>query len=125
MAAIQAVRQGVRKFVLVQCPGDEVEAWIESYAYAQPEQAHHLGELGYGLRETLQELGVPLNVANQGAARKLLLGKLPHASLVKKTVLAACQSLGAPITKDHEADAFVCANWGLSEWGKQCVGVAA
>lgn len=93
-----------------------VIAYIESYGFAQHTAAHTLGELGGVVRLELVRAGVEIRTANMGSARKLLLGKVPRKD-VKVAVFSALHAAGAPFGSLDLADAFVAANWGLSESG--------
>lgn len=100
-------------------------AWIESYAYGQRTAAHTLGELGGVVRLELVRAGIEIRTANMSTARKLLLGKVPTRTskdepgrpTAKEAVQAALRAAGAPAWTPDEADAYVCANLGLSELG--------
>jgi hypothetical protein len=90
------------------------EVWIEGYAFAQRTSAHTLAEVGGVVRLEFVRAGVQLHTANMGTARKLLLGKLPRKG-AKFAAHAALHAAGSPAWTHDEADAFVCANLGLSE----------
>ena len=91
--------------------------FIESYGYAQADTAHSLGELGGVLRLFLYENGIDVRVANMGSARKLLLGKVPRKGKeAKQAVWNTLYAAGARcFTRLDETDAFVCANYGMSQ----------
>jgi hypothetical protein len=91
-----------------------VEAWIESYAFAQRTSAHTLAEVGGCVRLELLRAGVAIRTANIGTARKLLLGRLPRKG-AKYAAHAALHAAGSPAWSLDQADAFVAANLGLSE----------
>ena len=82
-----------------------------------------LGELRAAVRlELLRELGLCAELAEQSSARKLLLGHLPTADrklIVEQTVRSMP---GSAVFEDgDQIDAFVAANWGLSELGAPCI----
>lgn len=69
------------------------------------------------LRHVLfRELGIAAEWAPQSSARKLLLGKLPSKGR-KEIVRRVVDSLHS-FEDGDQADAFVAANWGLSELGQ-------
>jgi hypothetical protein len=90
------------------------EVWIEGYAFAQRTSAHTLAEVGGVVRLEFVRAGIAIHTANMGTARKLLLGKLPSKG-AKFAAHAALHAAGSPAWTHDEADAFVCANLGLSE----------
>lgn len=90
------------------------EAWLEGYAYSRNTAAHTLAEVGGVVRLELVRGGIAIHTANMSSARKLLLGKLP-AKGAKHAAHAALHAAGSPAWSLDEADAFVCANLGLSE----------
>ncbi len=101
--------------------------WFESYAFGKHTSSHTLGELGGVVRIALVEAGVIISTANMSTARKLLLGRLPARGSgvkVKDEVFRTLHSAGMPFgpaaTARDEADAFTCANLGLSEQGAYC-----
>jgi hypothetical protein len=96
------------------------EAWIESYAYGLRTAAHTLAEVGGVVRGHLDMAGMRLHTANMSSARKLLLGNVPRSD-AKEACREALRAAGMP--KDwslDESDAFVAANWGLSQAGAFC-----
>lgn len=95
------------------------QAWIESYAFSQRTAAHTLAEVCGVVRLELVRAGVEIRTANQGAARKLLLGKVPRSD-VKVAVYSALRAAGATFETLDECDAFVAANLGLAEAGAFC-----
>ena len=95
------------------------QAWVESYAFNQRTAAHTLAEVCGVLRLELVRAGIEIRTANQSAARKLLLGKLPRAD-VKVAVYSALRAAGATFETFDESDAFVAANLGLAEAGGYC-----
>ena len=99
-------------------------AYVESYGYSHHTAAHSPAELGGVVRLALVRAGLDLRTSNMGAARKLLLGKVPRAN-VKVAVHSALRAAGAPFESLDVADAFVAANFGLSEAGGFCFAQAA
>jgi hypothetical protein len=90
------------------------EAWIEGYAFSRHTAAHTLGEIGGVVRLELVRSGIAIHTAHMSRARKLLLGKVPRKG-AKHAAHAALHAAGSPAWTLDEADAFVCANLGLSE----------
>jgi hypothetical protein len=90
------------------------EAWLEGYAFSQNTAAHTLAEVGGVVRLELVRAGIAIRTANMSTARKLLLGKVPRKG-AKHAAHAALHAAGSPSWTLDEADAFVCANLGLSE----------
>lgn len=93
-------------------------AWFESYAFSQRTAAHSLGELGGIVRLSMIKRDIQIGVSNMGAARKLLCGHIPRGTNPKKVVQATLDAAGAPtevLASGDLCDAYVCANWGLSE----------
>lgn len=95
------------------------DAIVEGYSFAsQSSQAHSLGELGGVVRHQLVEkLGIVPASVPVHSARKLLLGKLPRkdAKIATRAYLTKC---GMPASWSmDEGDAFVVANYLLSELG--------
>lgn len=102
------------------------QAFLESYAFGQDTAAHTLGEIGGVVRLYLLQTGVELHTSQMGTARKLLLGSvptkqtLPEGTTIKDVILRTLQDSGAPFFGEEYydvADAFVAANFGLSELG--------
>lgn len=90
------------------------DAWIEGYAFFQRTSAHTLAEVGGVVRLELVRAGIRIHTANMGSARKLLLGKCPS-KVAKVAAHRALRAAGSPLWSLDESDAFVCANYGLSE----------
>jgi hypothetical protein len=90
--------------------------WIEGYAFNQATAAHTLAELGGVVRLELVRAGLEVRTANMSTARKLLLGKVPRSG-AKDAVVATLRAAGATFATADEADAYCCANLGLSELG--------
>jgi Holliday junction resolvasome RuvABC endonuclease subunit len=94
-------------------------AVLEQYAFtSRHAHAHSLGELGGICKVLLTErCRIPVDVVPPASARKLILGRLPRKD-VKAHTRAALTRMGMPPAwTDDEADAFVVANWKLSEIG--------
>lgn len=97
---------------------------VEQYAFSQKlTRAHALGELGGVVKLDLKrELGIVAEPVVASSARKFLCGKLPQKD-VKAFVIAQLKMMGANFKTDDEADAFVVANWCLSETGQVALSV--
>lgn len=98
--------------------------WIEGYAFNQATAAHTLAELGGVVRLELVRAGFDIRTANMSTARKLLLGKVPRPG-AKDAVVATLRAAGATFETADEADAYCCANLGLSELGGYFFGQVA
>ena len=94
-------------------------AFIESYAFSRKTAAHTLAEVGGVVRLELLRAGLEIRTAPIGTARKLLLGRIPRSD-IKAAVVAAVRAAGGRFESFDEADAFVAANYGLSELGGFC-----
>jgi len=101
--------------------------WIEGYAFSRVSASTHiLAELGGVVKLELVRAGMQVQIANMGTARKLLLGRVPRGKgAAKKGALKALRAAGMPFrsgkdTWNDEADAFVAANFGMSELGGHC-----
>jgi hypothetical protein len=94
--------------------------WTEEFAFSQKQsQSHALGEGGGVVKLALyQQLGLVVIPVVASSARKLMLQHLPKSD-VKTFTHWNIRQLGAPIDKwnGDEIDAFVVANFGLSELG--------
>lgn len=93
-------------------------AWILGYAYnkADMSRAHLAGELGGVVKYALVEIGVEVEVVVESRARTLL-GKAPRKD-AKVWATERLMRAGAPPSWPQDVlDAFVGANWGLSELG--------
>jgi hypothetical protein len=92
--------------------------WIEGYpAGGRIFGLDKLAEVGGVVRLLVRKGGIVAETAPLSTARKLLLGKLPRRD-VKAVVHAAVRSLpGCNLSTGDELDAFVAANYGLSELG--------
>lgn len=77
---------------------------IEGYAFARPNQAHQVGELGGVIRVALAELGVPWLAVPPSTVKKYATGK----GTADKTamVVAARERLGYERQQPDEADAL-------------------
>jgi hypothetical protein len=93
-------------------------AYIEDYAYSRSSSSvTKLAELGGHARvEFLRRLGLVLHPVGEAQARRLLLGRLPPKDR-KVAAQRALYAAGAPFANGDECDAFVVANFGLSEFG--------
>lgn len=97
---------------IVESPGVDGfwEAWIEggiTHGHHVIEQAEVRGAFRLELSRRLQRPG---QIAEQSAARKLLLGRLPPSDR-KSAVVSVLGQMGAPFQDDHQCDAFVAANF--------------
>jgi hypothetical protein len=95
--------------------------WIEGYpASGRVFNLAMVAEIGGVARDHLAtRLGLYAETAPQSTARKLFLGKLPREDK-KAHVVQAIQALASPSWTPDECDAFVAANFGLSELGFPC-----
>lgn len=75
-----------------------------------------LAELGGVVRDRLAELDLFPRPVAEMTGRKLLLGRVPTRDR-KAAVVSALQQCGADFDDADQADAFVAANYGLSELG--------
>jgi Holliday junction resolvasome RuvABC endonuclease subunit len=104
----------VREFALENRASD---CFVEGYAFsARSSSVTKLAELGGHARVEFLSYGRMLRTVVASQARKLLLGKLPQKN-AKVMVQQALYAHGAPFSNDDECDAFVVANFGLSELG--------
>lgn len=117
--------------VEIRCFAVEVHAtavWIEDLPSGRAFHIPQLAELrGFIRAELARDLQLRLFVerANQSSIRKLLMGKLPQSDR-KKAVAAVLDCMTAecpiqPFSNGDERDAFVVANWGLSELAAPCI----
>ena len=100
-------------------PGSDLAGcYIEQYAFSRNNsQASRLMELGGIARMKLFGLDVVPATVNTSPARKLLLGKVPRSDQ-KIAVQRFLFDAGAPKAwEENICDAFVVANYGLSECG--------
>ena len=119
----------------VRCFAVQVHAtavWIEDLPSGRAFNIPQLAELrGFIRAELARDLQLRLFVerANQSTIRKLLLGKLPPSD--RKAAVAAvldCMTAECPIkpfANGDERDAFVVANYGLSELAAPCIALPA
>lgn len=93
-------------------------AFVEEYAFsARSSSVTKLAELGGVVRvAALEGRHTLLRPVVASQARRLILGRLP-AKHAKVAVQQALYRAGAPFANDDECDAFVVANFGLSELG--------
>lgn len=111
-----------------------VGAFVEGYAFYGARavgQPHALGELRAVVRRTLiARFGWAPTPVSPGAARSLFFGKVPKkppgakCDWLKSYILASVREVGAPFKHDDEADAFLVANYGLSEIGSAALSLA-
>lgn len=104
------------RLVAFACTQGVTSVWIEGYAFSQATAAHTLAEVGGVVRLELVRAGFEIRTANMSTARKLLLGKVPRKG-AKDAVVATLRAAGATFGTADEADAYCCANLGLSELG--------
>ena len=97
-------------------------AWIEGYpASGGVYNLDKLAEIGGVVRDHLANyFRLYAETAPQSTARKFFLGKLPQRER-KAIVVENVQALASPEWTADECDAFVAANFGLSELGLPCV----
>jgi Holliday junction resolvasome RuvABC endonuclease subunit len=121
--------------VEVRCFAVQVHAtavWIEDLPSGRAFNIPQLAELrGFIRAELARDLQLRLFVgrANQSTIRKLLLGKLPPSDR-KKAVATMLDCMTAecviqPFEDGDQKDAFVVANWGLSELAAPCIALPA
>lgn len=105
---------------------DVVGAWVESYALSQNTSAHTSAELGGVVKHELAvQLKLIVKTAQMASARTLFMGagNLPRAD-AKEVLHTAVKSQTAVFSTGDEIDAFVAANWGLSELDLTCIASA-
>lgn len=96
-------------------------AWIEDLPTQAAFNIPQLAELrGFIRSELMRECGLFVERAPQSSIRKLFLGRLPPRER-KQAVIAALDCMTDVFQTADEKDAFVVANWGLSELGAPCV----
>lgn len=92
-------------------------AYVEDYAYSRSSSSTtKLAELGGHARVEFARSGLVLHPVTASQARRQLLGRLP-AKDAKRLTHEALTAAGAPFRNGDEADAFVIANFGLTELG--------
>ncbi len=97
-------------------------AWVLGYAFnkAQVSRLAAAGELGGIVKLGLIDAGIQTQVVVESRARTLL-GKAPRAKAKDWAIQRLCRA-GAPIAWTFDQfDAFVAANWGLSELGNSAL----
>jgi hypothetical protein len=97
--------------------------YVEDYAYGAAYESARIGEVTGLVKAGLWKLAPELAPvpANMASARKLFLGKLSRGVKPKEAVERACKLIGVPFDTQDEMDAFVVANYGLSEQGFKAV----
>lgn len=125
MKRIDFICTGMMKFAEV---NGVTDVFMEGYAFAAPQRAHGLGEIGGNLkRDVLIGMGLPLTVVPVATARTVL-GKFskgvpklrrqkgdPKPLTIKDQVHVVLRRVGLPLLWDgDETDAWVVANYGLS-----------
>jgi hypothetical protein len=93
-------------------------AFVEDYSFAAPYGAHQLGEIGGVVRLGAHRIGCTLRPVNHASARKVLLG-VGTGKGIKEATHSALEraGYGEMLRTGDELDAFVVANFGLSELG--------
>jgi hypothetical protein len=125
IARMGRIAEALAQFVMREAGGRPIRGFIEGYAYqAGGAGAHSGAEYGGILRQWMHmRHAIALQPVQEASARKQLLGKLPPRE--RKAVTArALYANGAPFSNDDECDAFVVANWGLSEVGLTALSLA-
>ena len=118
LVRLDEIRSGVLRF----CADHYVtHVWVEQYAFsARQSRSHALGEVGGVVKLALHRRSMPLQTVVVSQARSIL-GKVPRKDS-KVHTRALLTAMGAPVAWDgDEADAFVVANWGLSELDEACI----
>jgi len=120
---IRAIVKAVAVFVEKHNP-DEI--WMEELAFnSRGSRSQEISGLTWMVRVTLFSMGYVVKMVTAAAGRKRFLGKLPRKGQ-KVAVQLALQDLGAPFSgQDDTCDAFVVANYGLSEAGGRSLMLAA
>ena len=91
--------------------------FVEDYSYGMAQGAHQLGELGGTIRLCLRRaFGHAPTPVNNSTARRFFLGAGAPRKGIKNHVAAVGKAMKLPFAGD-ELDAFVVANYGLSELG--------
>lgn len=101
--------------------------YVEDYAYGLSGQGRkmRIGELGGAIKMTLlKDYDLVVTPVNVMTARKYLLGKLPRANQAA-AAMDGLKAMGAKFATSDEADAFVIANYGLSEQGQPGLSIEA
>lgn len=99
-------------------------AYVESLPTQRAFQLVPLAELRCAVRLSLRkELGIDIDLANQTSARHLFLGGLPKKTADgdkfdrKAAIKEALKARGGVFRDLDQCDAFVAANWGMSQLG--------
>lgn len=91
--------------------------WLENYSFGMRFNSHQLGEIGGCVKhEIRRRLGIVAAPVSNTTARKLLLGRGAGKG-IKLEVERQLAAMGGKFKTNDEGDAFVVANWGLSELG--------
>lgn len=98
--------------------------FVEQYAYnmSQASRAHSMGELGGIVKNAFFDSGVIVLPVVATQARKFLFGRLP-AKGAKKEASRRLKVMGFVFRTEDEGDAFIVANYGLSELGYPALSV--
>lgn len=101
------------------------DAFVEDYSFGLAQGAHQLGEIGGAVKLAAFADGIVLRPVNHSTARKLLLG-VGSGKGIKEATHAALRGAGVPdrLRSGDELDAFVIANYGLSELGHPALTLA-
>lgn len=83
---------------------------LEGYAFARPNQAHQIGELGGVLRVMLHEMGIEVLEVAPAAVKKYATGK--GNAKKEEVAVAIYKRWGQEFKTNDEADAFVLATIG-------------
>lgn len=120
VSRLEVIVEHLVKFAL---DHDVTHGFVEGYAYgATFSRPHALGELGGITKyEMWRRVRLPLQSVPAPQARKFLCGTVPQrktSGIKPKTFVAQfLYGLGARFASEDEGDAFVVANYGLSEVG--------
>jgi hypothetical protein len=104
-------------------PARGIHVYMERYAFSRPHQAHQLGEVGGVVKLGLFQAGHVAESVNIQEGRKLLLGKVPRKDQ-KLITWQKVLEMGATFETQDEGDAFVVANFALSELGSPALSCA-
>jgi hypothetical protein len=104
------------------------DVFVEEYAFSQNQAGARLvAELG-GIvkRKLVVELGhKAIAAVIASSARKLAFGKIARGTDMKKLVASRLEAVGAPFENGDERDAWVIANYGLTECGLPAMTIPA
>lgn len=107
------------------CIGREVgAAFVEGYSFGSPMNAHQLGELrGVVRRMLVDRFGFAAMPVPPHSARKFFFGSKPsmRSDMLKDFILESVNATGAKFATHDEADAFLVANFGLTEIGHPAI----